>query len=62
MVPIEKENVYQLRDYFHSKVIESAHIDPFKSCFLVSWKELKAALRILALRTYLYTNAVQFQV
>ncbi|HHI3938445.1 TPA: hypothetical protein ACP5CV_000002 [Escherichia coli] len=33
MVPIEKENVYQLRDYFHSKVIESAHIDPFKSCF-----------------------------
>ncbi|MTF12115.1 hypothetical protein FVB40_24170 [Raoultella ornithinolytica] len=33
MVPIEKENVYQLRDYFHSKVNDSAHIDPFKSCF-----------------------------
>lgn len=33
MVPIEKDNVYQLRDYFHNKVIESAHADPFKSCF-----------------------------
>lgn len=33
MVPIEKENVYQLRDYFQSKVNDSAHIDPFKSCF-----------------------------
>lgn len=33
MVPIEKENVYQLRDYFYNKVNESAHFDPFKSCF-----------------------------
>lgn len=33
MVPVEKDNVYQLRDYFYIKVIESAHTDPFKSCF-----------------------------
>jgi hypothetical protein len=34
MVPVEKENAYQLRDYLHRKVIDSAHVDPFKSCFL----------------------------
>lgn len=34
MVPIEKENAYQLRDHLYRKVIESAHIDPFKSTFL----------------------------
>lgn len=34
MVPIEKENAYQLREYLHRKVIESAHADPFKSSFL----------------------------
>lgn len=34
MVPIEKVNVYQLREYLHRKASESAHIDPFKSCFL----------------------------
>lgn len=34
MVPVEKDNAYQLREYLHRKVIESAHADPFKSCFL----------------------------
>lgn len=34
MVPVEKDNAYQLRDYLHSKVIEGAHADPFKSSFL----------------------------
>lgn len=34
MVPVEKENAYQLREYLHRKVIESAHADPFKSSFL----------------------------
>lgn len=34
MVPVEKENAYQLREYLHRKVIESAHADPFKSFFL----------------------------
>jgi hypothetical protein len=34
MVPIEKENAYQLREYLHRKVSESAHADPFKSSFL----------------------------
>ena len=34
MVPVEKENAYQLRDHLHRKVIESAHSDPFKSSFL----------------------------
>jgi len=34
MVPVEKENAYQLRDHLYSKVIEGAHADPFKSCFL----------------------------
>ncbi len=34
MVPVEKENAYQLREYLHRKVIENAHADPFKSCFL----------------------------
>lgn len=34
MVPIEKENAYQLRDHFYKKMIEGAHIDPFKCCFL----------------------------
>lgn len=33
MVSIEKENIYHLRDYFYNKVNESAHFDPFKSCF-----------------------------
>lgn len=34
MVPVEKENAYQLREHLHSKVIEGAYSDPFKSCFL----------------------------
>jgi len=34
MVPVEKDNVYQLREYLHRKVIESARADPFKTCFL----------------------------
>lgn len=34
MVPVEKDNAYQLREYLHRKVIESAHADPFKSSFL----------------------------
>ncbi|TAK08190.1 MAG: hypothetical protein EPO39_04900 [Candidatus Manganitrophaceae bacterium] len=34
MVPIEKENAYQLRDHLHRKVAESAHSDPFKYSFL----------------------------
>ncbi|PKO73701.1 MAG: hypothetical protein CVU23_01330 [Betaproteobacteria bacterium HGW-Betaproteobacteria-17] len=34
MVPVEKENAYQLREYLHRKVSESAHADPFKSSFL----------------------------
>ncbi|CAD6877107.1 hypothetical protein [Methylomonas fluvii] len=34
MVSIEKENAYQLREYLHHKVSESAHPDPFKSSFL----------------------------
>ncbi len=34
MVPIEKENAYQLRDHLMVKVIAGAHADPFKSSFL----------------------------
>ncbi|TAM47743.1 MAG: hypothetical protein EPN55_01720 [Gammaproteobacteria bacterium] len=34
MVPVEKDNAYQLCEYLHRKVIESAHADPFKVCFL----------------------------
>ncbi|BCO30070.1 hypothetical protein TspCOW1_01730 [Thiohalobacter sp. COW1] len=34
MVPIEKENAYQLRDHLHSRVVESAHADPFKYSFM----------------------------
>ncbi|HBN8545259.1 TPA: hypothetical protein L3719_000271 [Pseudomonas aeruginosa] len=34
MVPLEKENAYQLREYLHRKVSESAHADPFKAFFL----------------------------
>jgi len=34
MVSIEKENAFQLRDYLHKKVLDSASNDPFKSCFL----------------------------
>ena len=34
MVPVEKDNVYQLREYLHRKVIEGALADPFKFCFL----------------------------
>ncbi|MDR8013588.1 hypothetical protein L1F06_016655 [Ectopseudomonas hydrolytica] len=34
MVSVERENAYQLREYLHRKVIESAHADPFKSIFL----------------------------
>ena len=34
MVPLEKENAYQLREYLHGKVTESARADSFKSCFL----------------------------
>ena len=34
MVSVDKENAYQLREYLHRKVSESAHADPFKSSFL----------------------------
>lgn len=34
MVPVEKENAYQLRDHLHRKAVESARTDPFKSSFL----------------------------
>jgi hypothetical protein len=34
MVPVEKDNAYQLREYLYRKVIESSHADPFKVCFL----------------------------
>jgi hypothetical protein len=34
MVPVGKDNTYQLREYLHRKVIEGAHADPFKSSFL----------------------------
>jgi REase_DpnII-MboI len=35
MVPLEKDNAYQLRDYLLGKVIENANSDPFKSCLLL---------------------------
>lgn len=34
MVPVEKDNAYELREYLRRKVIEGAHADPFKSSFL----------------------------
>ena len=34
MVPLEKQNAYQLREYLYHKVREGAHADPFKSYFL----------------------------
>jgi hypothetical protein len=34
MVPVEKDNAYQLREYLHQRVIEGTHADPFKSFFL----------------------------
>lgn len=34
MVSIDKENAYQLREYLHRKVNESAQADPFKSSLL----------------------------
>ncbi|AJP47872.1 hypothetical protein PG1C_04115 [Rugosibacter aromaticivorans] len=34
MVSVEKENAFQLREYLHGKVVDSAGSDPFKSCFL----------------------------
>lgn len=34
MVPLEKENAYQLREYLFAKVAENAGADPFKLCFL----------------------------
>ncbi len=34
MVPVDKENAYQLREYLHRKVSEGVHADPFKSYFL----------------------------
>lgn len=34
MVPVERDNAYQLREYLHHKVIEDARNDPFKACFL----------------------------
>lgn len=34
MVSLEKENAFQLRDYLHNKVLDSAGHDPFKTCFL----------------------------
>lgn len=34
MVSVAKENAFQLRDYFHTKIVEKAGGDPFKLCFL----------------------------
>ncbi len=34
MVPVEKENAYQLREHLHCKAIEGGRADPFKSCFI----------------------------
>jgi len=34
MVPVENDNAYQLREYLYRKVVEGAHADPFKVCFL----------------------------
>lgn len=34
MVPVEKENAYQLREFLHCNVVERAHADSFKSSFL----------------------------
>ena len=34
MVSLEKENAFQLREYLHRKVVDSAGGDPFKTCFL----------------------------
>lgn len=34
MVPLEKENAYQLRDHLYHIVAESVHTDPFKYSFL----------------------------
>lgn len=34
MVPIDKENAYQCRDYLYNKVRERSSGDPFKSCLL----------------------------
>ena len=34
MVSVEKENAFQLREYLHKKVVDSAGSDPFKFCFL----------------------------
>lgn len=34
MVLVGKDNAYQLREYFYGKLVDSAHADPFKACFL----------------------------
>lgn len=34
MVPLEKQNAYELREYLHRKAMENTHADPFKACFL----------------------------
>lgn len=34
MVSVEKENAFQLREYLHRRVRDSAGGDPFKTCFL----------------------------
>ncbi|MCU4435809.1 hypothetical protein KTH93_10040 [Acinetobacter bereziniae] len=34
MVPIERNNAYQLREYLYIKVCEGTGTDPFKTCFL----------------------------
>lgn len=34
MVSVAKENIFQLRDYYHTEIVEKADSDPFKSCFL----------------------------
>lgn len=34
MVPVEKENAFQLREYLHRRVRDNAGSDPFKTCFL----------------------------
>src|SRR5262245_24661613 len=51
MVPIEKENAYQLYDHLRRKVIESAHADPFKSSFLHFLELSKACAPALEIST-----------
>ena len=34
MVSVEKENLFELREYVGRKVVNGASADPFKSCFI----------------------------